>query len=147
MRAAPSASHAVQDHMLDNNLRTETIIRSGIKKFPAEVGQLWCALADFHIRLGRFEVARDVYEEGITSVATVKDFTQIFDAYAHFEESLLTAKVCPPTSPQKSGAICECDGPGGTADQIRDRAGGIRRATDPVESWTRGQLLLLSSFA
>jgi len=86
-------SKQTEDHMLDNNLRAETIIRSGIKKFPAEVGQLWCALADFHIRLGRFEVARDVYEEGITSVTTVKDFTQIFDAYAHFEENLLTAKV------------------------------------------------------
>uniref|UniRef100_A0A7S1J111 Suppressor of forked domain-containing protein n=1 Tax=Eutreptiella gymnastica TaxID=73025 RepID=A0A7S1J111_9EUGL len=86
-------SKQTEDHMLDNNLRTETIIRSGIKKFPAEVGQLWCALADFHIRLGRFEVARDVYEEGITSVTTVKDFTQIYDAYAHFEENLLTAKV------------------------------------------------------
>eukprot|EP00668_Euglena_longa_P046606 GGOE01062291.1.p1 GENE.GGOE01062291.1~~GGOE01062291.1.p1 ORF type:complete len:919 (+),score=341.82 GGOE01062291.1:110-2866(+) len=86
-------SKQTEDPMLDNNLRTETIIRSGIKKFPAEVGQLWCALADFNIRLGRFEVARDTYEEGITSVTTVKDFTQIFDAYAHFEENLLSAKA------------------------------------------------------
>eukprot|EP00906_Rhabdomonas_costata_P027664 RCo039250 len=91
-----------QDLMLDNNLRTETIIRSGISKFPAEVGQLWCALADFNIRLGRFEVARDVYEEGITSVTTVKDFTQIYDAYAQFEESLLTAKVHALTEEEKT---------------------------------------------
>eukprot|EP01006_Ploeotia_vitrea_P050012 TRINITY_DN67400_c3_g1_i1.p1 TRINITY_DN67400_c3_g1~~TRINITY_DN67400_c3_g1_i1.p1 ORF type:complete len:893 (+),score=143.01 TRINITY_DN67400_c3_g1_i1:111-2789(+) len=81
------------DLLFDHNLKADTIIRSGISKFPAEVGQLWCALADFNIRLGRFDVARDVYEEGITSVVTVKDFTQIFDCYTHFEETMLAAKM------------------------------------------------------
>jgi len=41
---------------------------------------LWTALADFHIRRGAFEVARDVYEEGLAAVATVRDFGLIFDA-------------------------------------------------------------------
>jgi pre-mRNA-splicing factor SYF1 len=34
-----------------------------------------------------------VYEEGMRKVTTVRDFTQIFDVYATFEESLLTAEM------------------------------------------------------
>jgi len=34
--------------------------------------------------------ARDIYEEGIRSVTTVRDFSQIFDAYAQFEEVSLS---------------------------------------------------------
>ncbi len=41
---------------------------------------MWTALADFHIRRAAFEVARDVYEEGLAAVATVRDFGLIFDA-------------------------------------------------------------------
>ena len=33
--------------------------------------------------------ARDIYEEGLAKVLTVRDFTQIFDAYLQFEESLI----------------------------------------------------------
>ncbi|EZA47443.1 Pre-mRNA-splicing factor SYF1 [Ooceraea biroi] len=32
------------------------------------------------------EYARDIYEEAIQTVTTVRDFTQVFDAYAQFEE-------------------------------------------------------------
>jgi pre-mRNA-splicing factor SYF1 len=41
----------------------------------------------------QFERARDVYEEGINTVITVRDFTMVFDAYSQFEESVLTAKM------------------------------------------------------
>ena len=37
--------------------------------------------------------ARDVYEEAILTVVTVRDFTQVFDAYAQFEESMISAKM------------------------------------------------------
>eukprot|EP01065_Artemidia_motanka_P027147 TRINITY_DN32378_c0_g1_i1.p1 TRINITY_DN32378_c0_g1~~TRINITY_DN32378_c0_g1_i1.p1 ORF type:complete len:856 (+),score=325.96 TRINITY_DN32378_c0_g1_i1:79-2646(+) len=77
----------------DKSMTVENIIRSGISKFPNEVGQLWCALADYCTRCGHFDRARDVYETGITTVTTVKDFSQVFDAYAQFEESLLTSKM------------------------------------------------------
>ena len=77
----------------DSNLTIDKVIRSGIKKFPSEVGQLWCALADHSIRCGLFDKARSIYEEGISSVSTVKDFSQVFDSYTQFEESLLTAKM------------------------------------------------------
>ena len=75
------------------SLNVEPIIRSGLRRFTDEVGKLWCYLADYYIRLGSFEKARDVYEEGIQTVITVRDFSTIFDAYAQFEETLLTAKM------------------------------------------------------
>ncbi len=37
--------------------------------------------------------ARDIYEEAILTVMTVRDFTQVFDAYAQFEESMISAKM------------------------------------------------------
>jgi pentatricopeptide repeat protein len=38
----------------------------------AQVGRLWTSLADYYIRRGLFEKARDVYEEGLGSVMTVR---------------------------------------------------------------------------
>lgn len=37
--------------------------------------------------------ARDVYEEAIRTVMTVRDFTQVFDSYAQFEESMIAAQM------------------------------------------------------
>jgi pre-mRNA-splicing factor SYF1 len=76
-----------------STIKVEAIIRSGISRFSDEVGRLWNSLADYYIRLGQFEKARDVYEEGINSVTTVRDFTIIFDAYIKVEESILTTKI------------------------------------------------------
>ena len=45
------------------------------------MGRLWCALADHYIRLANFEKARDVYEEGIETVHTVRDFSMIFGPF------------------------------------------------------------------
>ena len=39
---------------------------------PFQVGRLWTSLADYFIRRGMFERARDVYEEGLQSVVTVR---------------------------------------------------------------------------
>ena len=58
----------------------DAILRSGIRRFSDEVGRLWTSLADYYIRRGLFESARDVYEEGLTSVVTVRDFSLVFDA-------------------------------------------------------------------
>lgn len=48
--------------------------------------QLWPAIF-------LFSQARDVYEEAILTVVTVRDFTQVFDSYAQFEESMIAAKM------------------------------------------------------
>lgn len=34
-----------------------------------------------------------MYEEAIQTVVTVRDFTQVFDSYAQFEESMIAAKM------------------------------------------------------
>lgn len=66
---------------------------AGIRRYSQEVGRLWVALSDYYIRLGHFEKARDVLEEGISTVNTIRDFSLIFDAYARFEETMLKAKM------------------------------------------------------
>nr|POE50506.1 pre-mrna-splicing factor syf1 [Quercus suber] len=67
--------------------------RGGIRKFTDEVGRLWTSLAEYYIRRNLHEKARDVFEEGIMSVVTVRDFSVIFDSYTQFEESMLTFKI------------------------------------------------------
>ncbi|KEY66578.1 hypothetical protein S7711_01872 [Stachybotrys chartarum IBT 7711] len=75
----------------DSGLDVERIIRSGITRFADQRGKLWAGLATYWIRRGSFERARDVFEEGMTTVMTVRDFTLIFDSYAEFEESIIGA--------------------------------------------------------
>ena len=67
----------------------DAIIRSGIDRFADQRGKLWAGLATYWITKGNFEKARDVFEEGITTVMTVRDFTLIFDSYVEFEESII----------------------------------------------------------
>ncbi|CAI2186189.1 3390_t:CDS:10, partial [Funneliformis geosporum] len=75
------------------SLKVESIIRSGIRRFTDQVGRLWNSLANYWIKLGHFEKARDVFEEGINTVMTVRDFTQIFDTYAKAEETVIEKKM------------------------------------------------------
>ncbi|CAK9106423.1 unnamed protein product [Durusdinium trenchii] len=74
-------------------LNIESIIRSGIRQFTDEVGRLWISLGDHFIRLGQFEKARDIYEEAMATVSTVHDFSLIFESYAKFLESLISAHM------------------------------------------------------
>uniref|UniRef100_A0A8C6QD01 Pre-mRNA-splicing factor SYF1 n=1 Tax=Nannospalax galili TaxID=1026970 RepID=A0A8C6QD01_NANGA len=75
------------------SLQVDAIIRGGLTRFTDQLGKLWCSLAEYYIRSGHFEKARDVYEEAIRTVMTVRDFTQVFDSYAQFEESMVAAKM------------------------------------------------------
>lgn len=75
------------------SLKVDAIIRGGLRRYTDQIGQLWNSLADYYIRSGLFERARDIYEEAIQTVTTVRDFTQVFDAYAQFEESMISAKM------------------------------------------------------
>ena len=68
----------------------EKIVRSGIERFTDQRGKLWVGLATYWIVRGSFERARDIYEEGITTIMTVRDFTLIYDSYAEFEESIIS---------------------------------------------------------
>ncbi|XP_069086465.1 pre-mRNA-splicing factor SYF1 isoform X2 [Pleurodeles waltl] len=75
------------------SLNVGAIIRGGLTRFTDQLGKLWCSLADYYIRSGHFEKARDVYEEAVQTVMTVRDFTQVFDSFAQFEESMIAAKM------------------------------------------------------
>ncbi|KAL5011732.1 hypothetical protein ScPMuIL_010283 [Solemya velum] len=75
------------------SLKIEPIIRQGLKRYTDQTGVLWNSLADYYIRGGHFDRARDIYEEAIQTVITVRDFTQIFDAYAQFEKNVISAKM------------------------------------------------------
>ncbi|XP_017219267.1 uncharacterized protein LOC108196479 [Daucus carota subsp. sativus] len=76
-----------------SGLNVDGIIRGGIRRFTDEVGRLWISLADYYIRRKLLMKARDVFEEGMTMVMTVRDFSVFFDAYLQFEESMLALKM------------------------------------------------------
>jgi pre-mRNA-splicing factor SYF1 len=85
-------THAMEIETGDDiGIDVERIIRSGIERFADQRGKLWSGLATYWITRGNFERARDVFEEGITTVMTVRDFTLIFDSYTEFEESIIGA--------------------------------------------------------
>ena len=73
----------------ETGIDVERIIRSGIRRFKDQQGILWVGLARYYINIGDHEKARDIFEEGITTVGTVRDFTVIFDTYAEAEEAIL----------------------------------------------------------
>nr|OQO24114.1 Pre-mRNA-splicing factor syf1 [Rachicladosporium sp. CCFEE 5018] len=75
------------------SMSVERIIRSGLQRFPDQRGILWVGLARYYINLGAYERARDIFEEGITTVMTVRDFSVVFDAYAEAEEALISIKL------------------------------------------------------
>ncbi|OQR90145.1 pre-mRNA-splicing factor SYF1, partial [Thraustotheca clavata] len=78
---------------VSSTLNIDRILRSGLSLFTDEVGRLWCALATYYIRLGMFESARDIYEEALLAVLTVRDFSVIFDAYVKFIEAMIAAEM------------------------------------------------------
>lgn len=74
-------------------LQVDAIVRSSLQQFPDQRGILWVGLARYYINRGLYERARDVFEEGITTVMTVRDFSVVFDTYAEAEEALITIKL------------------------------------------------------
>ncbi|KAI9822827.1 MAG: pre-mRNA-splicing factor syf1 [Phylliscum demangeonii] len=83
----------------------EKIIRSGIDRFSDQRGKLWAGLATYWIARGNFERARDIFEEGITTVMTVRDFTLIFDSYVEFEESIIGTLMDNAAARSKKGVL------------------------------------------
>jgi len=104
----------------------------------AQVGRLWTSLADFYIRQGLYEHARDVYEEGLGTVTTVRDFSLIFDTLTQFEETLIAHRLATagdedeeePPAPDDDGADA----------LLRDDANDIdlRRAPRALDPWLAG---------
>ena len=83
----------------------EKIIRSGLQRFPDQRGILWVGMARYYINLGTYERARDIFEEGITTVMTVRDFSVVFDTYAEAEEALISIKLEDSAARQQKGKV------------------------------------------
>ncbi|KAL7676129.1 hypothetical protein ACOME3_002388 [Neoechinorhynchus agilis] len=75
------------------SVKFEPIIRQGIRRYKEQIGILWNCLASYYIRKGFDEKARDIYEEALVSVSTIRDFSQVFDAYSLYEENFLTKMI------------------------------------------------------
>ncbi|KAK1082673.1 pre-mRNA-splicing factor syf1 [Friedmanniomyces endolithicus] len=94
--------------MLDGTtIAVDKIIRSGLQRFPDQRGILWVGLARYYINRGAYERARDVFEEGITTVMTVRDFSVVFDTYAEAEEALISIKLEDSAARQRKGRVDE----------------------------------------
>jgi pre-mRNA-splicing factor SYF1 len=96
--AAPAASTSAkaydpsEDPISPLKLDVEGIVRSeGIAMYKDQAGRLWTGLATYWIKQQEFDLAKSTFEEGITTVLTLRDFTQIFDAYAEFSESYISS--------------------------------------------------------
>ena len=83
-----------EDPLSKRKLNIESIVRKdGLEVYKDQAGRLWTGLATYWIKRGEFDRAKTTFEAGIASVLTIRDFTQIFDAYAEFSESLLSAMM------------------------------------------------------
>jgi pre-mRNA-splicing factor SYF1 len=73
-------------------LNVERIItQDGLAVYKDQAGRLWTGIATYWLKRGEFARATATFEAGLASVLTIRDFTQIFDAYAEFSESLVSA--------------------------------------------------------
>ncbi len=66
------------------------VLKDGLEVYKDQAGRLWTGLATYWIKRGDFEKAGDIFEQGMAHVVTIRDFTQIFDAYAEFSETLIS---------------------------------------------------------
>ncbi|EFC49847.1 predicted protein [Naegleria gruberi] len=73
--------------------KIENTLLSGIKRYPSEVGKLWTTLAQYYIQYGKFDIAMGIYEKGMESVSTVKDWNLIFDTYAKLFDELIKVQM------------------------------------------------------
>ncbi|EPQ26017.1 uncharacterized protein PFL1_06470 [Pseudozyma flocculosa PF-1] len=90
-RPAPAPLSPETNPMDRSRLNVGAIVRNdGLAKYPDQAGRLWTGLATYWIKRGELETAKETFEEGIRSVVTVRDFTQIFDAYAETSENVIS---------------------------------------------------------
>ncbi|WRT69482.1 pre-mRNA-splicing factor SYF1 [Kwoniella shivajii] len=64
--------------------------KDGLEVYKDQAGRLWTGLATYWIKRGEFERATTTFERGLAAVVTIRDFTQIFDAYAEFSETMIS---------------------------------------------------------
>ena len=83
-----------EDPISTKKLNIENIIqKDGLAVYKDQAGRLWTGLATYWIKRAEFDHAKAVFEEGMKSVLTIRDFSQVFDAYAEFGQSILDAMM------------------------------------------------------
>ena len=88
---SPALPDAVTDATSPTHLDVDSLVRThGLAVYPDQAGRLWTGLATYWIKRGEFTLARETFEEALRTVVTLRDFTQVFDAYAEFEESYIS---------------------------------------------------------
>ncbi|TDL27268.1 spliceosome complex protein [Rickenella mellea] len=93
-----------EDPISVRKLDVERIIQEdGLTIYKDQAGRLWTGLATYWIKRNEFEWAEATFEKGISTVLTIRDFTQIFDAYAEFCESLISALMDVLADPEDEG--------------------------------------------
>nr|GAT59586.1 predicted protein [Mycena chlorophos] len=91
---APRPYDEDEDPKSQRKLNIERIIqKDGLAVYKDQAGRLWTGMATYWIKRGEFDRAKEIFEKGIATVLTIRDFTQIFDSYAEFCESLINAMM------------------------------------------------------
>lgn len=76
-----------------HDTRVETFIRDGLQKFPDQQGKLYVRLFTYFLKHKDYTRAITIFDEGIHTVLTIRDFTMIYDAYTELLESLVTRSM------------------------------------------------------
>ncbi len=71
----------------------DKLIRHGIKKYTDEIGNLWVTLGNYYIKIGLIDKAREIFEEALEKVLTVRDFSLVFNSYLSFEQNLMKQNI------------------------------------------------------
>ena len=77
----------------EKNINVDKLIRHGIKKYTDEVGNLWVTLANYYIKIGYIDKAREIFEEALEKVLTVRDFSLVFNSYLSFEQEIMKQNI------------------------------------------------------
>ncbi|KAG8865262.1 pre-mRNA-splicing factor syf1 [Tulasnella sp. 330] len=95
----PKAYDEDEDPQSPRRLDVAKIIKQdGLAVYKDQAGRLWSGLAIYWTKRSEFDkassslslTAKSTFEAGLADVVTVRDFTQIFDAYAEFSETLIS---------------------------------------------------------
>ena len=76
------------------------VLQDGLAHYKDQAGRLWSGLATFWIKRGDFDQASETFEKGLDTVVTIRDFTQIFDAYAEFSETIISTLMTAVSDPE-----------------------------------------------
>jgi pre-mRNA-splicing factor SYF1 len=93
-----------EDPSSARKLNIEYIVhKDGLDVYKDQAGRLWTGLATYWIKRAEFDRAKAIFEAGMIDVLTIRDFTQIFDAYAEFSESIISAYMESLANPDEEG--------------------------------------------